>query len=148
MAEKLKGIVYVSKALQRFDTADLEEISNRASIANNELEVTGYLYFENDRFVQYIEGEKDVVESLMERINSDPRHEVINQFPREDIENRKFPSWNMKYVSKNMVSEIKLEFVLMDYILMISNELYEPRGDKEKIWSMVDKISYFRTRFS
>ncbi len=148
LTKKLKGVVYVSKALQRFNTKDLEGISDQACIANKDLEVTGYLYFENDYFVQYLEGEKSVVESLMGRIKDDPRHEVVNIFSKEEIEDRKFPSWNMKYVTKYMVSEIKLEFVLIDYILMVSNKLYKPRGDEEKIWSMVDKISYFRTRFN
>ena len=46
-------------------------------------------------FIQYIEGERDIVESLFDLICRDGRHRNILKLADGEIEERLFPGWSM-----------------------------------------------------
>jgi hypothetical protein len=138
--------VYVSKATVPFDDAALTELAAKASVRNAEIGVTGYLYFEKDRFVQYIEGDTPDVTELMSRIEKDSRHEVLHQIHADDVAKRRFPSWGMKKLVHSDLMEIRLEHLLTDHLLF----LHKLPGNKDNwgqsVWRMVERISEFQTR--
>ena len=59
--------------------------------------VTGILLHSSSRFIQYMEGPKEAVDSLYNLIKKDPRHTSINLRSSEAIPERIFPSWEMGY---------------------------------------------------
>ncbi len=146
----MRGIVYVSEAQMYFDNMSLESLAADAAARNFELNVTGYLYFEKDRFVQYIEGEDDVIDGLMESIREDVRHRILHQVVEVDIGERRFPSWHMRYLSRQELESIKLEHVLTDYLLYMDTMKESAPVDSSNwetiVWGMVNRLSTDRGR--
>ena len=87
----MRGVVYVSEALVYFDKMALESLAAEAAALNFDRGITGYLYFEKDRFVQYIEGDDDTVDELMEVIGRDARHRVLHSVVEDDLGERRYP---------------------------------------------------------
>ncbi|MCM3875972.1 MAG: BLUF domain-containing protein [Thermoanaerobaculia bacterium] len=92
-------LIYSSEATPGLATADLEEMLAESRIRNRVCGITGVLVFVDGAFLQIIEGEKDDVLGLMERIERDPRHRSIKVFHEEEVDERAFASWNMAYLS-------------------------------------------------
>lgn len=70
-----------------------------ASRRNNaKTEIVGGLYYGDDRFFQYLEGEEEAVHELYDRISRDDRHRNIITLLEEPIRARTFTNWSMKYV--------------------------------------------------
>jgi len=79
---------------------DLRNILSEARNFNVLHDVTGVLYFADGTFFQYLEGEKDDLFILKEKLEKDLRHTELQFFEMQEIEVRKFSDWAMKYVSK------------------------------------------------
>jgi len=70
-----------------------------ASRRNNALVgVTGALMFTDGLFGQVLEGRREVVEAVFERIQLDERHGEVQLLSFAPIEARAFPEWAMAYV--------------------------------------------------
>lgn len=65
---------------------------------NSKSEIVGGLYYGDDRFFQYLEGEQDAVRALYDRIAEDDRHRNVVTLLEEPITTRSFTNWSMKYV--------------------------------------------------
>ncbi|MBD3641435.1 MAG: BLUF domain-containing protein [Marinobacter sp.] len=65
---------------------------------NARASLVGGLYYGNNRFFQYLEGEEDEVRKTFDRIKRDDRHQNIMTLIEEPIEARTFSDWSMKYV--------------------------------------------------
>ena len=73
------------------------EIAGRARQVNAELDVTGLLIFDGQRFCQQLEGPQKAVLKLIERIRNDPRHinvEVIHHGP---LAGRRFQQFSLAF---------------------------------------------------
>jgi hypothetical protein len=60
--------------------------------------VTGALMFNSACFIQILEGKRDAVERIYERIRCDTRHGVVTLLSFESIAERAFGNWSMAYV--------------------------------------------------
>ncbi|MDT0576885.1 EAL domain-containing protein [Croceicoccus sp. F390] len=70
-----------------------------ASRRNNERAgITGALMFTEDLFAQVLEGSKDALESVFNRIQMDERHDDIQLLSIDPIDQRSFGNWAMAYV--------------------------------------------------
>lgn len=65
---------------------------------NGRCELVGGLYYGDNRFFQYLEGEAEDVRKTYERIKEDSRHRNITKLIEEPLEKRTFSNWSMKYV--------------------------------------------------
>lgn len=65
---------------------------------NAKVSLVGGLYYGNNRFFQYLEGEEEEVRRTFDRIKSDDRHRNIMTLIEEPIDARTFSDWSMKYV--------------------------------------------------
>jgi hypothetical protein len=63
--------------------------------------LTGALMFNEQRFVQILEGEKDAVEETFARIKRDARHTAITVIARGAERRRLFPGWTMAFVGRS-----------------------------------------------
>lgn len=71
-------------------------MTSRKNNAKDQL--VGGLYYGNDRFFQYLEGEEDAVRRTYDRILKDDRHRNIVTLIEEPLKSRTFSNWSMKYV--------------------------------------------------
>lgn len=70
-----------------------------ASRRNNPRQgIVGGLYYGNQNFFQYLEGEEDQVHTLYERIRRDDRHRNVTTLLEEPLDQVTFSDWSMKYV--------------------------------------------------
>ena len=74
---------------------ELAAIREAARRNNPELEITGVLFYDNGRFLQVLEGEKDALDNLMNKVAGDARHSKIDYLINESIPFRQFSQWNM-----------------------------------------------------
>lgn len=93
----LYRLVYTSFRSAECDDMAIQDILTSCKKNNPKREVTGLLLHSDNRFLQYMEGNKAEVEALYTLIQSDPRHSNIQQRNFEPITDRVFPSWEMGY---------------------------------------------------
>jgi len=70
--------------------------------------ITGMLLYGNGTFLQTLEGEQALVEALMAKIATDPRHGSINVLKQEAITERQYTEWSMGFerVTEKTLAEI------------------------------------------
>ena len=93
----LHNLVYVSLATEDMSDETLKKILNKARTKNEGLDITGMLLYRDGFFMQVLEGEKDMIENLFERISLDARHRDLIVINRKPIKQRSFPDWKMGF---------------------------------------------------
>lgn len=91
------SIVYVSRASGTMGPGELEALVATSRTNNVASAVTGLLVYCDGHFLQVLEGERDVVENLFERIGADDRHDDVRVVGGRDVDGRAFPSWTMGF---------------------------------------------------
>ncbi len=94
-------VIYSSKAVQPMSARQLEEILEDARAGNEARNVTGALVYADGVFLQVLEGEREVVQSLIESIRSDSRHESMKVFHQREVARRAFDDWRMAYLGSS-----------------------------------------------
>lgn len=79
---------------------DLRNILAEARDFNYRHQVSGALYFAEGYFFQCLEGDKEVLQSLIDKLKKDPRHTNIKLFEFKQINEAVFADWSMKYISR------------------------------------------------
>lgn len=73
----------------------LRDILSQSRKNNEKCDVTGYLIFDGDTFVQVLEGPRESVEGTMERIARDQRHREVSVVAIQPVDARTFHGWKM-----------------------------------------------------
>lgn len=95
------SLVYVSSATAPFSKSELVELLAECHENNTKTGLTGILLYKDGNFMQVLEGEKDIVTSVLARIERDPRHKGIITLYDEDISERQYPDWTMAFRDLN-----------------------------------------------
>jgi hypothetical protein len=95
----LHQLVYISKATKIFDSNGLFKILEAARNNNSHQDITGSLLYDGGRFIQILEGEKDTITSLYDKISKDPRHSNVKILYLEEASIRLFPTWSMSMLN-------------------------------------------------
>lgn len=108
----LHQLVYISKATEIFDQDGLFKILDAAKENNSHQNITGSLLYDGGRFIQILEGEKEAITELYEKISEDERHTNVKLLYLEEASIRLFPNWSMNMVNLNVdkpknLSELK-----------------------------------------
>jgi hypothetical protein len=110
-ASMLHTLLYRSTAVHPFPhPSDLEIL--RAAWENNRRNgITGYLVRTRHHFVQFVEGPRDAVFALQERVLADPRHTAFEVLTEGPATVRQFPDWSMGYAEFEEDDALKLAFL-------------------------------------
>ena len=92
-------IIYSSVSSTPMQVDELEDILEQAQSRNDSKGITGALVYVDGFFLQVLEGEKDSVENLMQKISNDFRHETVTVLHAGDIPSAAFYDWKMAYIS-------------------------------------------------
>ncbi|WP_321515561.1 BLUF domain-containing protein [Marinifilum fragile] len=90
-------IVYVSFSRNQLSELELDELLSEIRPKNLATGVTGLLLYNDEIFIQVIEGESDTIHDLYDRLQKDKRHTNIVKILEERIDQRSFPNWSMGY---------------------------------------------------
>jgi hypothetical protein len=106
--ERLIHIVYVSFSNKPLSEQEILDLLTEIREKNRKKMVTGLLLYNNQAFIQVIEGTEHSINSLFNNIKKDPRHGNIVKLLEEEIDARAFPDWSMGFsmISKKESDEI------------------------------------------
>lgn len=90
-------LTYTSTATLTITPETVLDMLNAARRNNAPMGVTGLLYYAQGQFAQCLEGPKDAVEAIFERVSKDPRHTDLVVLRRPTLE-RAFSDWSMAFV--------------------------------------------------
>lgn len=93
----LHQIMYISSATTSVSAEECASIACKSAARNGPEGVTGLLLFNSRRFLQVLEGPKDAVERVYDRIARDGRHGAIVKLREAAVETREFGEWGMAY---------------------------------------------------
>lgn len=91
--------VYVSSNSRIFSQDDIKDILDVSRANNARRGITGALLYHQRNFMQILEGDRETIEALYDRIKEDPRHKHVIQLLAYDCEDRLFADWSMGYVN-------------------------------------------------
>ncbi len=100
---------------------DLREILSEAQSFNALNSINGVLFYADQYFFQCLEGEREQVLDLFERIKEDQRHQEIIEFGVHPISEQNFDGWAMKFVRRN--SEVSEFFQKLGHLHFSPNKL-------------------------
>ncbi len=87
---------------------ELGELFLTARSKNKKRHITGALLLSEDFFVQTLEGEETIVQTLFEQIERDPRHDSVTVLESGMVDDRVFARWAMAKVSADGEPDIPL----------------------------------------
>jgi|GEM_PF-1390620 len=138
----MKAIIYCSDNLGLSDEFEITQMLEQAQAQNSLNGITGYIYYHNNQFLQYFEGETHVVESLWYAIQQDKRHKIKAK-AMTHISSRLFPSWHMRdfnaltEVEKMLFQHLTVQMKLLVHRKSLFMKFFF-KGDN--IWHIVEKI--------
>lgn len=88
-------LVYVSSAHNDWLADNLLSLLKTCRTNNSAGDITGTLLYENRTFFQVLEGERNTIEQLFEKIKRDKRHKDVTLIEKKPIGERQFPYWSM-----------------------------------------------------
>lgn len=97
----LYSLVYVSSAVTPFSSAELVALLDQSRANNTRLDVSGLLLYKDGNTMQVLEGDRDTVLALYERIAADPRHRGLLRLLEGPTETRQFADWSMAFHDLN-----------------------------------------------
>ncbi|TBW30361.1 BLUF domain-containing protein [Gramella sp. KN1008] len=94
------AICYVSTAKEGISDQEIEEILNNSEENNNKKDITGLLLYSEGNFFQVIEGVKEDVKTLYERIKRDKRHSNVIKLFETSIHKPSFDGYRSDLVTE------------------------------------------------
>lgn len=94
-------LVYVSSAVKPFSADELLNILAKSRENNARQGISGMLLYKDGNVMQVLEGEREVVLDLHERISHDPRHRGLLTLLQGPLAARQFPDWTMGFRDLN-----------------------------------------------
>lgn len=90
-------LVYVSSAVNLFSEQELADLLEKSRCNNQVVDITGMLLYKDGNFMQFLEGPKEKVLELVQKIKGDPRHRGLIVLLQEEQEGREFNEWAMAF---------------------------------------------------
>lgn len=94
----LARLIYSSFASGPITANDLRDILESARRFNSLFNITGMLCYGDKRFMQYLEGERTLVNQLYRKILLDERHKEVMILDYADIEKPIYKDWSMGFI--------------------------------------------------
>jgi Sensors of blue-light using FAD len=104
----LVRLLYTSRAAEPGPDGVVEPILQQARRNNPDLGITGVLCYGGDIFLQALEGGRDAVNAVYNRIVCDKRHRQVTLLAYDEILERRFAGWTMGLVNLGKVNSSTL----------------------------------------
>jgi len=130
-------LAYTSKAQQDFLLEELTELSNEAGFRNRAIDVTGLLVYHDGAFLQFLEGNEQVIRELYKRISKDSRHADCKIIYSQKADTRLFSNWFTRYLSFEYIKEITDAELAEDIEELLTRKI----KNKDEISRIVNKFT-------
>lgn len=95
--QSLFFLLYISQANTEMDEQSLTQIVKGSREKNQPAGLTGCLLYQDGYFMQLLEGRREDVLKLMERVSLDPRHKNVQIVAQGNEQRRLFVDWSMGF---------------------------------------------------
>ena len=102
---QLVELSYISKATHDMGLSSLVQLFDVARRWNLDHELTGALFYENGHFAQILEGKRKDVLFIWGKIQKDYRHKVLHRIELDEIDQRLFPNWALRFYGGDQISK-------------------------------------------
>lgn len=92
----LRAIGYISEATLPWERTAFESMVEKAAAFNVQAGVTGVLFFDGLRYLQYLEGPEDGLSVAYQRIQTSEEHSGVTELARGAVARRLLPYWSMR----------------------------------------------------
>lgn len=117
----LYELIYRSDAKPEITEDEIELILNTARGFNEANNITGCLLYNNNQFLQLLEGEFTILMELYERIKKDSRHQNLVLLHMRETAYRIYPNWTMAFQSLEQ-ADVKKKGGVTEFTEFESNE--------------------------
>lgn len=101
--KKLLQIIYISRST--FESPEVinkiepnvARILSKSRVNNRKNGLVGVLYFGDGVFFQCLEGEEEAVNTLLTKLDADPRHRDLKIISKKYVDEFSFGEWSMKF---------------------------------------------------
>lgn len=138
------ALAYASEATCHFGEDELSQLSRLAAHENAKADVTGYFFFKDNLFFQYLEGDVEKVKDLMDKISNDPRHSVSRQIVFGNIPNRLFADWQMRYISASAMVGVGAEIIFHNMLLNITDARHPEQLVVSQTMSLIHELAAYQ----
>lgn len=90
-------LLYSSQATSQLTSHEVAALLDKTRQSNSRQGITGCLLHQDGCFMQFLEGDRQEVLNLVERIKKDTRHANINISMQGHASRRMFPEWSMGF---------------------------------------------------
>jgi Sensors of blue-light using FAD len=94
---KLVRLIYASRLTEPLAKSQVQKILAVSNQNNSNAAITGYLCISQHYVLQCLEGSRDAVNTLYNRITSDERHKEVTLMRYVESWRRLFPGWHMGF---------------------------------------------------
>ena len=128
----LYEILYISTLASTARVTQVAGIVTAARAKNAARDITGLLVFDGLHFCQQIEGARDDVLTLIERIRSDPRHSDVRIAHEGPLNQRRFQRFSMGYAANDdeaalvRIEDIDGDHALQQFLALIPGLALDP----------------------
>ena len=105
----LARLIYSSKRTEGVEVADILRILDKATQNNKRNDITGFLCYTDNSFLQALEGDPLSVNQLYRNIIVDKRHSEVNLINYSFCLRREFSDWAMQFVDLETISTKKFD---------------------------------------
>lgn len=95
--QALYHLVYQSTATLPMGDKELEALLKQSRDWNSQHQLTGILLYSEHNIMQVLEGPKDEVFYIFNRIEQDIRHQTVTKLADGEIQQRNFSQWSMGF---------------------------------------------------
>lgn len=108
-SQDLYYLIYRSSQTRELTVPELNRLVLNAQVFNKKKDITGLLIKLEDNYIQYIEGKKNNIVMLYEKLLRDDRHHSLQLLKKGDISARRFAHWSMelKHVTAEQIVAIE-----------------------------------------
>ncbi|GAB3222190.1 BLUF domain-containing protein [Spirosoma arcticum] len=136
-------IVYFSSWTEPFREEDLSSVVEQSRQNNDKTGITGVMLYVRGNVIQVLEGEKEAIDTLYQRIERDQRHTKIIPVLNRPIAQRLFAAWSMGYetITTRQLEEIKM-------IVNLDNDRTSSAPSGDHIILKTIKVFYESNRYN
>lgn len=104
----LTRLIYASRATGPVEPDVIQAILESSRRFNLQNDITGMLCEGNGKFIQYIEGEREPINALYNKLTHDVRHTDLVLLDYAQIDARSYQDWSMGFVSVRNADVLRL----------------------------------------
>ena len=139
MSDELSFIIYISRSHKKLEKLELVDLCAKSAAKNLKLNITGLLLCVGNSFVQVLEGQKEIVQDLYNKISKDPRHTQCRILFEGTTPERLFSQWNMNFLQMDDAYFLQYD-ELTDLRTYMENFLKSPEDLSDKVLKLIQRV--------